>query len=243
MYPRTLLIATALAALVGSLVVYAPLQTLVKLAPQDSPLRSADIEGTLLDGRVTMSTSRGDVVWDVQLQPLYLLTLGLGGNWQMQAEGIAGTGSVVARPWGASVVIDDGEISASRIAAMLGDRSFETSEPLRIQEVSIGARFGAGIVSADGFLFWGPAQVVLHGRDQPVQVPALKGGISTEGDRIVLLVEGAGTPEGAPLMSATLDLPSREVHVVVPGRTLKVLGMSSKFADDKPAFELRQPLR
>ena len=47
----------------------------------------------------------------------------------------------------------------------------------------------------------------------------------------------------APLMQGSLGVQSRELHVAVLGRAVRVLGLGNKYPDDKPAFELRQSLR
>lgn len=242
MYPVRLLTAVSLAAFVGSLLLFAPLQRLVAFLPETSPLRTAAVEGTLLDARVQLQAASGLANWRFQLNPLYLLTLGLGGRWQLDGEGLGAEGGAVLRPWGLRIQVDQGKVDADRLAVLAGGDAFQTEEPLFLVGVVLRAVPGQGLTSAEGELAWGPGEVRLRGRSQPVSVPALVGRLRTEDGRVLLLVGDAAAPDVS-LLESTFTIDSRELHVVVPGRTLKALSLSGKFADDKPAFEMKQTFR
>jgi len=242
MYPVRLLIATALAAFLGSLILFAPLLRLAALLPESSPLRSATFEGTLLDARVETVSRAGASRWRFRLNPLYLLTLGLGGRWELDGSGVGAEGGAVLRPWGLGVEVDRGKVDADRLALLAGGDAFDTDEPLFIEDVALRIVPGRGLVAARGALNWGPGEVRLRDRGQPVAVPALTGRLATEDGRIRLQVGDVAAPDVA-LLEATYTVEGRELHLLIPGRTLKVLSLSSKFADDRPAFEMKQTFR
>lgn len=242
MYPRFLLAATGLAAFLCGLILFAPLPRLASWLPESSPLRVATFEGTLGEGRATLPTSMGATVWHFRLQPLYLLTLGMGGRWEFSAADAVGEGTAVVRPWGGSANISSGKIAASRLVQLAGGDAFQAAEPLFLKDISVRAKPGAGLVSVEGQLSWGPGQVQLRNRAQPVAVPLLSGQLATADGAIHLKVGDASSPEDS-LLDAVLTLEDRQLHVTVPGRAMRVLGLSSKFADDKPAFEMKQSLR
>lgn len=242
MYPRFLLAATGLAAFLCGLILFAPLQRLVSWLPETSSLRAATFEGTLGEGRATLPTGMGTTVWHFRLQPLYLFTLGVGGRWDLVAADTSAEGTAVVRPWGLSANISTGKVAASKLAQLAGGDSFQTGEPLFLKDISVRARPGAGLVSAEGQLSWGPGQVQLRNRAQPVAVPLLSGRLITVDGVIRLQVGDAAAPDDS-LLDAALTLRDRQLHVIVPGRAMRVLGLSSKFADDKPAFEMKQSLR
>lgn len=241
MYPRLLLLGTGLAAFLGGLVLFAPLSRMAALLPEVSPMRSATFEGTFIEGRVTLLSGAGQTIWHFRLQPLYFLTLGLGGDWKAEGAGIGAEGVAVLRPWGLSARVLSGKVSGARLAQLAGGDAFQTDEPLFLKDVEFNARPGTGLVAADGQLSWGPGSVQLRERAHPVSVPPLVGRLSTSDGVIHLLVGDAGAPDVA-LLEATLTPADRQLHVVVPGRAMKALGLSSKFADDKPAFEMKQSL-
>lgn len=241
MYPRKLLITFGLAAFIGSLVVFAPLSFLLKLAPGATAPGATDVAGTLMDARVRAMTSSGEVTWYFRLRPAYLLSLGVGGDWQVEGADIAGHGQAVLRPWGYGATVTSGEISAGRLGALLGADGFETDRPLYLREVNVTGVLGSIPRSARGRLAWGPGDVRLRNRAQPVAVPALVGQLQTVSGSIGLLVGSDSAPD-VPLMTASLDLQSRELHAVVLGRAIRLLGLSGKHDDDKAAFELRQTL-
>lgn len=243
MYPKRLLIVIGVAAFLGSLVVFAPLQFLVGWLPQAQAARITEVSGTLVDARLRLQTGGGPVQWRFRAQPLYLLSLGVGGQWEVEAEGFRGQGSAVWRPWGYRISLASGEMGMDRLLRLAGAEGVSVAPlPLTMTDISATAWKPGPPHAVDGQLAWGPGQVTLSGRREPVAVPALGGELRTEDGRILLTVTAAREPE-APLVLGTLGIESRELHVAVLGRAVRVLGLGTRYPDDRPAFELRQTLR
>lgn len=243
MYPRTLLISIGLAAFIGSLVVFAPARALIALLPDTSPLRAAQVSGGVYAGQL-QTAAASPATWRWQLQPAWLLTLGLGGTWQVEHQDFRGSGRFVVRPWRYSISVDQGELSAARVANLLGGAGVGIDEPLLMQPLVVSGWLGSGMDDASGMLAWGPGDISLRNRPAPIALPALKGAVQTADGMVSLTVAGAATPD-LTLATATLDLDSRELHLVVLARAASQLGVASDRPrpPDTPVFELRQPLR
>jgi len=241
MYPHRLLISIGLAAFIGSLVVFAPLRLLVGWLPETSPLRSAQVEGTLLEGRLQSMAAGGPVVWRWHVQPAWLLTLGLAGEWQLDGAELKAAGRFVVRPWRFSISAKTGELSAVRVGRMFGSAGIEADQPVYFRDVVLAGWVGGGISAVKGGLVWGPGDVRLRNRELPLALPALRGRLHTSDGQAMLVVDSENAPD-VPLATATLDLQTRDLYVVVLQRGARLVGAGGNLPDDKPAFELRQPL-
>lgn len=246
MYPRRLLIILGLAAFLGSLVVYAPVRLALRLLPDTSPLHTAEAGGRVGDGYVRVVDGNGQpAIWRWQLQPAWLLTLGLVGDWTVDGSGLRASGRFSLRPWGYRVNMASGELSAQRLARLAGAAGLAADKPLALHDLSLSGMPGKAPANVNGTLSWGPGDVRVNTRSDPLAVPALRGRLETREGIVHLLVDGEREP-GAALLTASWDPQSGALQAAVLVRAAELLGVAGEHqgqAPDKPFIELRQTLR
>lgn len=244
MYPRKLLVVIALAAFLGSLVLFAPARALLRFLPEGSPLKSAQVSGRLLDGELR-TASASPAAWRWQVQPGWLLTLGLAGTWEVVHPDFRGSGRFVIRPWHHALTVTRGELSAARLGRLFGNSNgVELDQPLLLVDVQASGGMGRLLRGVEGRLGWGGGTARLRNRESPLPVPALRGQLTTTDGVVALVVDGETAP-GVPWATAAFDLASREMHVVVLGRAANTLGLAGErpVSPDASFFEVRQTLQ
>lgn len=244
MYPRRLLIVIGVLAFLASLLVLMPVRVAVAMLPGALPVQAP--AGSLLDGQVTV-VGAGEtlrIAW--RLQPAWLLTLGVGGQWSVTAaDGLAADGSLVRRPWGTTVAVVQARLPAGFLNRHLRGAGVTIDQPLMVRDLRVAGRPGAAVRAASGRLAWGPG--TLRWREQQpdaVSLPALRGVLSADDGSLQLLVDGEKAP-GETLLSARLDPVGGEYHVVVTRQAAPLLGrpLQPGASSGSPLFEVRQRLR
>lgn len=244
MYPRRLLIVTGVLAFLASLLVLMPVRVALAMLPGALAVQAP--AGTLLDGQATVVSGGETLRIGWRLRPAWLLTLGVGGQWSVTgADGLAADGSLVRRPWGASIAVGQARVPAGFLNRHLRLAGVTVDQPLLVRDLSVSGAPGVAVRTASGRLAWGPGTLRWR-QQQPdtVSLPALRGVVSAADGSLQILVDGENAP-GETLASARLDPVSGEYHLVVTREAAPLLGrpLQADAASGSPLFEVRQRLR
>ena len=244
MLPTRWLVALGLGAFVLGLLVHLPARLVLEPLAERLPglaLRAAS--GTVLAGSAELATAPEGARLDWNFRPRDLLLLSVGVDWQWQQGQSRASGTLSRSPLGLRLRVDEGDLAPPQLNRVLARWQARTGTPLAVRNLDVALGAGGVIRRAEGRAQWAGGRVTVGAR-QPVDLPALRGVLSSQGAIAELVVDGETAP-GEPLATVTVDSVSGELHARVFQRGATLLGKAAATgrAPDTVVFELRQPLR